>query len=59
MKNKLFSQLMTACILTSSFFLLCSCYRMPGDNDYSVVPTTNNPSVTYEKNDNMMPSMKY
>ncbi|MGA8164956.1 MAG: hypothetical protein WB791_08045 [Waddliaceae bacterium] len=24
---------------------MASCYRMPGDDDYSVVPTTNNPAV--------------
>lgn len=30
-------------------FLCTSCYRMPTENEYSVVPTTNNPSVTCEK----------
>lgn len=25
---------------------LTSCYRMPGDDDYSVVPVTNNPDFT-------------
>lgn len=33
---------------------LVSCYRMPTENDFSVVPTTNNPSVTYEKNDGLL-----
>lgn len=33
---------------------LVSCYRMPTENDFSVVPTTNNPAVTYEKNDGLL-----
>ncbi len=33
---------------------LVSCYRMPTEDDFSVVPTTNNPSVTYEKNDGLL-----
>jgi hypothetical protein len=28
---------------------LASCYRMPGEDDFSVIPATNNPSVTREK----------
>lgn len=59
MFNKLLSPLVAIFILTSFLFLLSGCYRMPGENEYSVVPTTNNPSVTCEKNDNLMPSMKY
>ncbi len=38
---------------------LASCYRMPTENDFSVVPTTNNPAVTYEKNDSLIPSVGY
>lgn len=59
MINKFLAPFIATCIFTSILFLLTGCYRMPGENDYSVVPTTNNPSVTCEKNDNMMPSMKY
>jgi len=33
---------------------LASCYRMPTDDDYSLVPTTNNPSVTCAKENNLM-----
>lgn len=29
--------------------MLTSCYQMPGDDDYCVVPTTNNPCVTGQK----------
>ncbi|MBA3722811.1 MAG: hypothetical protein H0W88_10485 [Parachlamydiaceae bacterium] len=40
--------------------VLDSCYRMPGDDDFSVVPTTNNPAVTHEKsNTSLMPSVGY
>jgi hypothetical protein len=28
--------------------LLAGCYRMPTDDDFCVIPTTNNPSVTRE-----------
>lgn len=28
---------------------LISCYRMPGPDDYSLVPATNNPYFTREK----------
>ena len=38
---------------------LTSCYRMPSENDFSLVPTTNNPAVTYEKNDSLMPGASY
>ena len=31
------------------FIAMTSCYRMPGEDEFSVVPTTNNPSVTCEK----------
>lgn len=35
-----------------------ACYRMPTEDDYCVIPTTNNPDVTREKGSNM-PSMDY
>ena len=44
-------------------FLICllmnitSCYRMPNENDFSVVPTTNNPAVTCEKSDALLPGL--
>lgn len=35
------------------FVFMCSCfigcYRMPTDEDFSVVPSTNNPDITGEK----------
>lgn len=40
-----------------AMLLLSSCYRMPTDDDYSVVPTTNNPSVTHEKPVSLVPGV--
>lgn len=34
------------------------CYRIPGDNDYSVIPTTNNRALTKEK-PSLVPGVKY
>lgn len=59
MSNKSLAPLMTTCIFTLTLISCTGCYRMPGEDDYSVVPTTNNPSVTCEKNDNIMPAVKY
>ena len=53
------SKLLIALIIASTTFLCTACYRMPTDDDYSLVPTTNNPSVTCEKNDSMLPGLGY
>lgn len=52
--------------MTQKFFLLIisaitlsACYRMPTEDDYSLVPTVNNPSITREKAGSAMPNMKY
>ena len=37
--------------------LLTSCYRMPAEDEYSLIPTTNNPVVTREKPCNPFPNM--
>lgn len=46
-----------------SFFSLCflmaSCYRMPTEDDFSVVPTTNNPRVTCEKQTGFAPGASF
>lgn len=45
-----------------SLFLLltlCSCYTMPTDDDYSVVPMINNKDVTKEKSQSATPQMGY
>lgn len=47
--------LLAVCLLTSS----TGCYRMPTDDDFSLVPTTNNPAVTREKNDGLIPGLGY
>lgn len=38
---------------------LTSCYRMPAENEFSEVPTTNNPAVTCEKPSGLLPSLGY
>ena len=36
-----------------------SCYRMPSENEYRLVPTTNNPAVTREKDQGPIPQLSY
>lgn len=38
---------------------LTGCYRMPTDQDYSVIPTTNNPDITGDKRVSPLPGVKY
>jgi hypothetical protein len=38
---------------------LAGCYRIPGENDFSIIPATNNPEVTGERPGSAMPGMKY
>lgn len=49
--------------LILSLFVLATtatgCYRMPTDQDYSLIPMTNNPSLTREKNASPVPGMGY
>lgn len=40
------------CVISSLNFM--SCYRMPTEEDYSVVPSINNPDYTREKPNNQM-----
>lgn len=43
-----------------AIFNFASCYRMPTEEDYSVVPSVNNPDVTREKpSNNFTPSMGF
>jgi PBP1b-binding outer membrane lipoprotein LpoB len=39
--------------------LMTACYRMPTDDDFSLVPATNNPAVTGERDESAMPGMGY
>jgi hypothetical protein len=56
-KNR-FSQ--TCLVVLVSAVSLVGCYRMPTEEDYSVVPSTNNPDVTREKQgNNFMPTMGF
>lgn len=38
---------------------LAGCYRMPGEDEYSTNPATNNPSITCEKQGGFVPGMNY
>ena len=40
--NKLLALFFTSLLITG-------CYRMPTDDDFSLIPVTNNPSITCEK----------
>lgn len=42
-----------------ALLLLSSCYRMPGEEDYCLIPTTNNPSVTGQSAGTLMPGTSY
>lgn len=57
MMNDYFHRLSFILLLTCSAIGFTSCYRMPTDNDFSLVPTTNNPAVTCEKSQGL-PGLK-
>ncbi|MEC7840487.1 MAG: hypothetical protein VX777_10660 [Chlamydiota bacterium] len=42
--------LASACLV-----LLSGCYRMPTEDDYSLVPTTNNPVITRDSGGQLIP----
>ena len=54
----MFVRLLTTVVI---LFLLSSCiYRMPTDEDYSTVPTTNNPGIIRGSGDpSLMPGVNY
>ncbi len=37
--------------------LLNSCYPMPTEDDYSLLPSTNNPEMTRQRAESVMPQM--
>jgi hypothetical protein len=39
--------------------LLTSCYRMPTEDEYSLVPSTNNPASTRQRSEGLTPKMSY
>jgi len=41
-----------------ALLILSGCYRMPTEDDYSVMPVTNNPHITNEKQ-SALPNMGY
>lgn len=46
--------------LCLTFALLTTgCYRFPGEDEYSLIPTTNNRDLTREKDASIVPNVKY
>lgn len=41
-------------LLSIIILSLTSCYRMPTDDDYCLVPNLNNPDITREKSSNSL-----
>ncbi|KAF3362343.1 hypothetical protein PHSC3_001172 [Chlamydiales bacterium STE3] len=42
------------------FLLLAGCYRMPTEDDYSVIPATNHPDIVHDQgNNSFVPNLKY
>jgi hypothetical protein len=50
-------------VKTILFFVLStcliSCYRMPTEDDYCLIPSTNNPDLTREGNAGILPGVNY
>lgn len=46
-------------LITAALVTLTSCYRMPGEDEFSTIPTTNNPDVTRAKESGPTPTMNY
>ena len=49
---RFFALLLCACCLTA-------CYRMPTEEDYSLIPSTNNASLTREGPNSFIPNIGY
>lgn len=47
------------CLCLTLLMAASSCYRMPTEDDYSVVPATNHPDVTRAKAAPFAPSVSY
>ncbi len=43
----------------AALLFLTGCYAMPSNDEFCVVPTTNNPSVTNAKNESPIPQIGY
>lgn len=46
-------------LLATAFSSLTGCYHMPTDEDYSLVPSTNNPQATRQRQDSLTPKVSY
>jgi len=47
------------CLAIAISTLSTACYRMPTDDDFSLVPSTNNPDVTRQRGESAMPQVAY
>lgn len=47
------------CFMTVLATSLTGCYRMPSEDDYSLVPSTNNPTVTRQRAESPIPQATY
>lgn len=47
------------CAFATALTTLTGCYRMPTDDDYSLIPCTNNPQITRQRQDNVTPKVSY
>ncbi len=57
--KKMLSPLISFLLLGGCLNLI-ACYRMPYEDEYSVVPSVNNPDVTREKpSNNLMPNANF
>ncbi|MEI8124714.1 MAG: hypothetical protein WCG42_03060 [Parachlamydiaceae bacterium] len=48
-KDQLLTNLLKVLLFSVSLSCMTACYRMPGPDDYSLIPSTNNPAYTKEK----------
>lgn len=44
-----FFKLIFLMVATLISLMITSCYPMPKEDEYSLIPVTNNPSITFEK----------
>lgn len=54
--HSFFYKPLSVCMVITTLLVLCvGCYRMPSDDDYSLVPTTNNPDITGDRGSGLAP----
>jgi hypothetical protein len=61
-QNKPENIMRATAFLLSALFIACAftaCYKMPTEDDCSLVPMTNNPDVTRDRGPGLMPTVNY